>query len=112
MHIRRQIDPSQPPPPASPSMREHQSNRASQEKREHQQQRAAADPQAVMRGILELLQQHNVSGPAGAGALTGVLALSLIKAGCSKEKALEIFAGYWDAIAAQKERLHEQHGTD
>jgi len=110
MHIRRQIDPSQPPPPASQSIREHQSNRASHHGREHHNNRV--DPQAVMRGILELLEQHQVSGPAGAGALTGVLALSLIKAGCSKEKALEIFAGYWDAIAAQKERLHEQHGTD
>jgi hypothetical protein len=52
----------------------------------------------MVRDILALMEQHQMSGPAGAGVLTGVLVIALLQAGYDKQKAIATFGSFWDAV--------------
>jgi hypothetical protein len=98
MRIHRQIDPRVPPKPFGEGGSHHP--------REHQNPRAH-DADQMVRAILALMEEHRMSGPAGAGVLTGVLVIALLQAGYDKQKAIATFSGFWDAVESHDQR--ERH---
>lgn len=60
------------------------------------------DEQELVTAVYTLMHKHQASGPAGAGAITAALIITLIRNGYTKEKAMKTFSDFWDAIAEQE----------